>query len=124
MICKHPRTEKQPEASNSKIFGDTTGMKKAVSPVCRIKIKACAAVAGVMNSEHLKEWLDAVEFKLKITIRAINVAVLTPVLNVHEKFTGTRWAKVNSDGHFKTRLLALGWKQSMIVESRLHLSAD
>ena len=48
----------------------------------------------------------------KIIIRASEAAVPTPVLNVSKNVTGTRWAfKVKSDGRFKARLVARGWKQ-------------
>ena len=114
MNYKQPRTEMQLGASASEIPGDndTIGLKKAVSPVCRIKIKICTTVAGMVNSEYYKEYLNAIKFGIKSIIKASDVAVLTPVLNVPKKVTGTRWSfKVKSDERFKARLIALSWKQ-------------
>ena len=96
----------------SEIVYYTMGLEKAVSPVCCINIKVvCTTVASAMNIEYHKEWLDAMESELK-RIRASDVTVLTPVLNVPKKVTSIRWAfKVKSDGRLKARLVAFAWRQ-------------
>ena len=67
MSYKQARTEKQLGASASEIPGDDKikGLKKTVSPECRIKNKICATVAGVVNSEYYKGYLNANKFELK-----------------------------------------------------------
>ena len=93
MDCKQPM-KKRLEASASEIIDNTKGLEKAVSPVCRIKIKVWATNAiGAMNLKNYKEWLDAIESELKNTI-TINsdVAVLRSVINVPLNVTSTRWA--------------------------------
>ena len=94
-------------------------MEKAVSPVCRIKIKAWATVVanGAMNLTNYEKWLNAIESQLKST-RATGsdvAVVLRTLLNIPQTVTSiTRWAfKVKSDRSSKARQAVL------IVESRL-----
>ena len=122
MNYKQPRTEKQLGASASEIPSDdnTKGLKKTVSPEYRIKIKICATVAGVVNSEYYKGCLHAIKFELKNIIRASDAAVPTYVFNVPQKVTGAWWSlRVKYDGRFKARLIALGWKQRCECEIML-----
>ena len=61
MNCRQSRTEKQLliEPSASEIVGITIGLKKAVSPVCHIKIKVvCATVAVMVNLEYYREMIE------------------------------------------------------------------
>ena len=50
--------------------------------MCSIKIKLCATVAGVMESEYYKEWLNAKLSELKSKISASEVSLLKSVSNV------------------------------------------
>ena len=89
--------------------------RKAVSPVCRIKIKVWATVvaSGAMDLKYSKEWLNAMKLELE-SIKVNEVAVPTPLSNVprHTKVIGTKWFfRVKPDGRFKARLVALGWRQ-------------
>ena len=114
--CKEP-TEKQLGASTSEILDNNTkGLEKAVSPVCRIKIKVWATVfaSGVVNLKNYKKWLKAIEPELKRTRATTgSVAVVRSVLNIPPKATSTtRWAfKEKSDRSSKARQAVLGWKQ-------------
>ena len=95
----------------SEIVYYTMGLEKAVSPVCCINIKLCATVASAINIECHKEWSDAIASELKC-IRASDVTVLTPLLNVPKKVTSIRWAfKVKYYGRLKARLVAFAWRQ-------------
>ena len=87
--CKQPRTEKQLGASASEIVNNTKGLEKAVSPVCPINIKIYATLFHAMNSQYYqyKELLNVIECELKNTLRASNVAVPPPVVNVPKKAT-------------------------------------
>ena len=88
MNCKQP-TEKRLGASASKIVDTTIGLEKAVSPVCRIKIKVWATVvtSGAMNLNNYKKWLNAYDSEPKST-RATGsdvAVVLRSVLNILQK---------------------------------------
>ena len=90
-------------------------MEKAVSPVCRIKIKVWATmvVSVEMNLTNYKKWLKAIESELKSTRAAIgsDVAIDRSVLNIPQKVTSTRWVfKEKSNRSFKARYAFLGWK--------------
>ena len=68
-------------------------MEKAVSPVCRIKVKVWAtmAVSDEMNLTNYKKWLKAIESELKSTRAATgsDVAVDRSGLNIPQKVTNT-----------------------------------
>ena len=67
-------------------------MEKAVSPVCRIKMKVWATVvaSGAMNLKNYKIWLKAIEPELKSTkATTASVAVVRSVLNIPQKATST-----------------------------------
>ena len=67
--CKQPK-ENQLGAAASEIGNDTrSSLEKAVSPVCRIKIKLWVTVVAshVMNLKNYKKWLKAIEPELKST---------------------------------------------------------
>ena len=90
-------------------------MEKAVSPVCRIKIKVWATmvVSVEMNLTNYKKWLKAIESELKSTRAAIgsDVAIDRSVLNIPQKVTSTRLVfKEKSDRSSKAREAILGWK--------------
>ena len=82
----------------------------------RIIIEVWATVAsGAMNFKNYKKWLNVIESELKSTRARCSVAaVLTPVLNIAQKVTSTRWAfKIKSKGRLMARLVALGQKHGI-----------
>ena len=68
-------------------------MEKAVSPVCRIKIKVWATMvaSGERNLANYKKWLKSIESELKSTraTTSSDVAVDRSVLNISQKVTNT-----------------------------------
>ena len=116
--CKQP-TEKQLGAAASEILGgnDTrSGLEKAVSPVCRIKIKVWATVVAshAMKLKNYKKWLEAIESELKSTRATTGsvAAVVRCVLNIPQKVASTRWAlKEKYDRGSNARQAPLGWRQ-------------
>ena len=125
--CKQP-TEKRLAAFASEIVNNTIkSLEKAVSSMCRTKIKAWAmmAASGAMDLKTYTKWLNAIESELKNT-RTINsdlAVVLRYVLNILQRVTNTtRWAfKVKSDRHFEARQVVLGWRQKHRIDCRTTL---
>ena len=78
MNCERPRTEKQPEDSNSEIIVNTIGLEKAVFLLCRINIKVRATFSHAFKPEPYKKWLNVTELEQKSIIRDNNVKVPTP----------------------------------------------
>ena len=112
-------TEKQLGAPASEVGNYTrSSLEKAVSPVCRVKIKVWATMvaSGEMNLTNYKKWLKAIESELKSTIAPTDsdVAVDRSVLNISQNVTNTtRLAfKENSDRSSKARRAVLGWRQT------------
>ena len=58
----------------------------------KIKVWATVVISGAMNLENYKEWLNAVEPKLKNTKATDSdiAVVLRSVLNIPQKVTSTR----------------------------------
>ena len=117
MNCCQQPTGKQLGASASEIGNNTkNSLEKAVSPVCRIKIKVWATVVGSdsMNLKDYKKWLKAIESELKSTRATTGsdvAVVLRSVLNIPQKVTSTinRWSfKEKSDRSSKARQAVLG----------------
>ena len=103
-------------APASEIRNDTrNSLEKAVSPVCRIKVKVWATmvVSDEMNLTNYKKWLKAIESELKSTRTTTDsdVAVDRSVLNIPQKVKSTRWVfKEKYDRSSKARHAFLGWK--------------
>ena len=91
MNCKQPTEKRIGPSASERVDNTIRGLEKAVSPVCRIKIKIWAtdAISGVINLENYKKWLNAIDSELKSTrVSSRDVAVvLRSVLNIPQKVT-------------------------------------
>ena len=59
----------------------TVGLEKVLLPVTPSKLKVLITFTEAMNSEHSREWKNAMELELEC-IKSNEVAVMTPISDV------------------------------------------